>query len=100
MGNENYERGLAFRRSMLDPAASAGLDKAAASGEGMRRFGEYVYDAVMGNLWQREGLDLKVRTLICVVTDVAMGVEEELSVHLQMALKQGWTDVELAEAIL
>lgn len=100
MSKENIERGLALRLSLLDATTSAGLDDKLSAGEGMRRFGEYVYDAVLGNLWLRDGLDIKVRTLVCVITDVAMGLNEELEVHIKMALNQGWTETELIEVIL
>jgi 4-carboxymuconolactone decarboxylase len=55
---------------------------------------------VFGALWTRPGLDLKTRTLVCVVTDVATGREPELALHLRMALRQGWTEDELTETML
>lgn len=100
MSAENIEKGKKLRRSLLPAQVSEQVDAAIASGEGMKRFGDYVYDAVLGNLWHRDGLDLKTRTLITVITDVAMGVEEELAIHLRMAMNQGWTSTQLAEAIL
>jgi 4-carboxymuconolactone decarboxylase len=66
----------------------------------MGRFGAYATEAVFGMLWSRPGLDLKTRTLICVVSDTVMGRPEELKIHLRMALRQGWTEDELVEAIL
>jgi len=48
----------------------------------------------------RPGLDLKTRTLICVISDTVMGRPEELKIHLRMARRQGWTEDELVEAIL
>jgi 4-carboxymuconolactone decarboxylase len=76
------------------------MDETARSGLGMQRFSDFTRSVIFGNLWLRDGLDLKLRTLICVVTDVAMGVEEELAVHIEMALRQGWTEIELVETIL
>jgi 4-carboxymuconolactone decarboxylase len=35
-----------------------------------------------------------------VVSDAATGREPELAIHLRMALRQGWTEEELAEALL
>ena len=46
------------------------------------------------------GLDLKTRTLICVVSDTATGRYPELAIHLRMALRQGWTEAELTETLL
>ncbi len=38
--------------------------------------------------------------LICVISDTATGREPELGLHLRMALRQGWTEEELTEALL
>ena len=51
-------------------------------------------------LWTRPGLDLKTRTLVCVVSDAATGREPELAIHLRMALRQGWREDELIEVML
>ena len=55
---------------------------------------------VFGALWTRPGLDLKTRTLVCVVSDAATGREPELRIHLRMALRQGWTETELIETLI
>ena len=46
------------------------------------------------------GLDIKTRTLICVISDAATGRYPELEIHLRFALKQGWTENELTEVLL
>lgn len=66
----------------------------------MRSFIDVVTETVFGALWTRPGLDLKTRTLICVVSDAATGHEDELAIHLRMALRQGWTEAELGEVLL
>ncbi len=66
----------------------------------MKQFADVATEAVFGVLWTRPGLDLKTRTLICVISDAATGHEAELEIHLRMALRQGWTEGELSEAIL
>ena len=38
--------------------------------------------------------------MICVVSDTVMAREDELAIHLRFALRQGWTEDELTEAIL
>ena len=55
---------------------------------------------VFAGLWTRPGLDLKTRTLICVISDAATGQEPELAIHLRMARRQGWSEEELTEALL
>ncbi len=66
----------------------------------MEKFGAYTREAIFGLLWSRPGLDLKTRTLICVVSDTATGRWPELPIHLRMARRQGWTEDELSEVLL
>ncbi len=66
----------------------------------MQKFGRYASAAVFGLLWTRPGLDLKTRTLICVVSDTATARWPELAIHLRMARRQGWTEDELSEVLL
>src|SRR3546814_1986360 len=51
-------------------------------------------------LWTRPGLDLKTKTLICVVSDAATARWPELAIHLRMARRQGWSEDELSEVLL
>ena len=57
-------------------------------------------ESVFGAIWSRPGIDLKTRTLVTVVSDVSTGRQEELAIHLRMALRQGWKEDELDEVIL
>ena len=66
----------------------------------MEKFAEVTQEAVFGTLWDRPGFDLKTRTLICVISDTATGRAPELKLHLRFALNHGWTEDELAEAIV
>jgi 4-carboxymuconolactone decarboxylase len=66
----------------------------------MKKFLDVATETVFGALWTRPGLDLKTRTLVCVVSDAATGREPELAIHLRFALRQGWTEEELTEVLL
>jgi 4-carboxymuconolactone decarboxylase len=66
----------------------------------MQNFIDVATETVFGALWSRPGLDLKTRTLVCVVSDAATGRDPELAIHLRMALRQGWTEEELIEVLL
>ena len=66
----------------------------------MKKFIDVATETVFGALWTRPGLDLKTRTLICVVSDAATARTPELAIHLRMALRQGWTEDELIEVLL
>ena len=48
---------------------------------------------------QCHSLDLKMRTLVCVVSHAATGADPDLAIHLRMALRQDWTEEELMEGL-
>ena len=98
--SELYKKGEALRRKLYGDAA---VDKANAttySDPIMKKFIDVATETVFGALWTRPGLDLKTRTLICVVSDAATARTPELAIHLRMALRQGWTEDELVEVLL
>ncbi len=98
--SEAYEKGRAMRRRLMGDATVERVEKTVYTDDHMRKFGDYATEAVFGLLWNRPGLDVKTRTLICVISDTAMGREAELEIHLRMALREGWTEEELTEALL
>ncbi len=98
--SEAYEKGRAMRRRLMGDAYVERAERTVYTDDHMRKFGDYATEAVFGLLWNRPGLDVKTRTLICVVSDTAMGREAELAIHLRMALREGWTEEELTEALL
>lgn len=94
------EQGRAMRRQLMGDAYADRLDQSVYTDPIMKKFADVSVENVFGNLWSRPGLDLKTRTLICVVSDTVMGREAELAIHLRMALRQGWSEDELVEALL
>lgn len=66
----------------------------------MKEFLKVATTSLFGVIWSRPGLDLKMRTLVICIADIATGCFEELDIHLQMAIRQGWTKEEIQEAIL
>ncbi|MEI8171069.1 MAG: carboxymuconolactone decarboxylase family protein [Rhodoferax sp.] len=53
-----------------------------------------------GDVWQREGLDLKTRSLITVAMLTALGKQHELKGHVRGALNNGATVAEIQEVLL
>lgn len=98
--SETYRKGRELRRQLLGDAY---VDRVNATTYGdpiMGKFIDLVTESVFGTVWTRPGLDLKTRTLVTVVSDAATGREAELAIHLRMALRQGWTEDQLTEALL
>jgi 4-carboxymuconolactone decarboxylase len=98
--SESYQKGQAMRRTLLGDAYADRTNKTTYQDPMMRKFIDVATESIFGTLWTRPGLDLKTRTLVCVVSDAATGREPELKIHLRMALRQGWTEEELTEVLL
>ena len=97
---EAYRKGQELRRRLLGDAYVDRVNRATYGDPIMRQFIDVVTETVFGSVWTRPGLDLKTRTLVTLVSDAATGREAELAIHLRMALRQGWTEAELTEALL
>jgi 4-carboxymuconolactone decarboxylase len=98
--SETYKKGLEVRQELMGEAAVSNLTKDVYNDPIMGKFGDFAFEGVFGLLWTRPGLDRKTRTLIVVITDTVTHAWPELEIHLKMARRQGWTEDELAEAIL
>jgi 4-carboxymuconolactone decarboxylase len=98
--SETYRKGAALRRQLLGDEYVDRINRTTYADPVMRKFIDLASETVFGALWTRPGLDLRTRTLVCVVSDAATGRTPELAIHLRMALKQGWTEDELTEVLL
>ncbi len=98
--SEDWQKGDAVRRSLMGSATVEGMAKGVYDDPIMEAFGDYAREAVFAKLWARPGLDMKTRTLICVISDTATHAWPELAIHLRMARRAGWSEQELAEALL
>jgi 4-carboxymuconolactone decarboxylase len=98
--SEMYKKGAAMRRRLYGEEAAANSSRTVYDDPLMQQFLDVAIENVFGGLWCRPGLDLKTRTLVCVVSDAATGREPELAIHLRFALRQGWTEQELTEVLL
>lgn len=100
MSEIDRQNGREMRRKLLGDDFIAKAAATTYRDPQMQKFIDLASETVFGALWTRSGLDLKTRTLITVVSDVATGREAELAIHLRMARRQGWTEDELVEALL
>lgn len=95
-----YRKGLEIRHQLRGDDDFAKNQSEYAADPITEEFIDVVTETVFGALWARPGLDLKTRTLVCVVSDAATGRYPELDIHLRFALRQGWTEAELTEVLL
>ncbi len=98
--SEALRKGRALRRQLMGEAFVDRMNQTSYADPIMQTFADHSSEHIFGGLWSRPGLDLKTRTLVCVVSDAATGRTPELAIHLRMALSQGWTENELVEVLL
>ena len=60
----------------------------------------YITKNAWGDVWQREGLDLKTRSLVTVAMLIALGKQHELKGHVRGALNNGASVAEIQEVLL
>lgn len=60
----------------------------------------YIASFAYGDIYERPGLELKVRELLACVMLVGLGNPDELKTHLRGALRAGASEQEVREALL
>ena len=98
--SELHKKGMAIRTELLGEEYVERMNQKTYDDPVMQKFRDIAAENVFGALWTRPGLDLKTRTLICVISDAATGRDPELALHIRMARRQGWTEDELIESLL
>jgi 4-carboxymuconolactone decarboxylase len=69
--SETYKRGEAMRRKLRGDKDFEANKASYANDPVMAKFIDVATEGIFGVLWTRPGLDLKTRTLVCVVSDAA-----------------------------
>lgn len=96
--DELYQTGIDTRRAMF---GAAGAEETTESTTGMNdKLQEVVTRLCFGEMWGREELSLRMRSIVTVSMLLASGKERELSIHMKGALANGVTEVELREICL
>ena len=96
--DSQYDKGLALRRkAMGDEYVSKAL---AGATEFTRPIQEAITRRAWGETWQREGLDLRTRSLVTVAMLIGQGNSHELKAHVRGALNNGATVKEIQEVLL
>ncbi|MBA8853480.1 4-carboxymuconolactone decarboxylase [Ochrobactrum intermedium] len=95
---DEFDAGLNLRRDMFGPA---GAEQAvAAASEFAMPLQEIVTEFCFGNIWQREGLDRRTRSMLTVALLIGSGRTAQLPMHFRGAIANGVTKDELREIIL
>src|SRR5258708_25187934 len=91
-------KGRAMRRNLMGATYADKLDRHLYTDPIMEKFAPLTQETAFGSLWTRPELDLKTRTLLCVVSDTATARNPELKLHIRFARNHGHAEDELTEA--
>ena len=98
MADDRYERGMKIRREVLGADhVDAVMDRTTTF---TRDFQEIITRYAWGDVWNRPGLDRRIRSCIALTALVAMGRHKELGLHIPAAVRNGLTPDEIAEVLL
>ncbi|WP_283630897.1 carboxymuconolactone decarboxylase family protein [Shewanella baltica] len=98
MGNQRYVQGLA---KLTEIDGEAGEKVISSLANICPDLGKYIIEYPFGDIYQREGLDLKTRELVTVAALTALGhCQPQLNVHINGALNVGCAPQEIDEVIL
>lgn len=98
MADKYFEQGVAIRRDMFGPeGAEKQIDSASAF---MWPLQEFVTERCFGDVWHRDHLDRKQRSLLTLGMLLAMGKIPEIKVHVKGALANGATIEEIREVFV
>lgn len=96
--SETYEAGLDMRRQVL---GAAHVERSLGNVTPFSRpVQELVTEYCWGQIWSREGLPPRTRSLLNIVMLTALNRSHELAVHVRGAVRNGVTDAEIQEALL
>jgi 4-carboxymuconolactone decarboxylase len=98
MDEQDFERGLAMRKAVLGDAY---VEKAlAAADEFSRPLQDLVTSFAWGQVWTREELPPRTRSLVNLAMLAALNRPHELRIHLRGAVNNGCTNEEIREVLL
>jgi len=98
MPSEAYDRGLALRKEVL---GAEYVERSFANADDFSRpMQELSTEYCWGNIWSREGLSRRDRSLLNIGMISALNRPHELKLHVKAALSNGLTRDEIREAIL
>jgi 4-carboxymuconolactone decarboxylase len=95
--NDVFERGVARRKAMFGPNGTAPLDNA---DDFNRDFEVTVTEHCFGDIWDRDGLTQRERSLLTCAMLVALNRGPQLRGHVVGALANGVTKEELREMLM
>ena len=98
MSQEIYDRGMKARRAVLGDEY---VDTAIRNADELTKpFQDLATEYCWGQIWGRDGLPFKIRSLVNIGMLIALNRGAELEVHLRGAITNGCTMEEIREVLL
>lgn len=98
MSQEIYDRGMKARRAVLGDEY---VDNAIRNADELTQpFQDLATEYCWGQIWGRDGLPFKIRSLVNIGMLIALNRGAELEVHLRGAITNGCTMEEIREVLL
>ena len=96
--DQQFEDGLRMRKQVMGDAF---VDKAFANADDFSApLQEFITRNAWGTVWNRDGLDLKTRSMITLSMLTALGRSHEIKGHVRGAINNGVTTEEIREVLL
>ena len=99
MHDDERRAGLEVFREMLPGLLPEGDDVSLNSESFAGEMGDLALHNAFATLWTRPGLDRRSHSLVTLGALIALGVEDELAVHMRVARANGLTVDEIAEVV-
>jgi 4-carboxymuconolactone decarboxylase len=96
--NDTYRKGLAIREEMF--GAEVVARRMNAAGEFGAPLQKLINQYAYGEVWGREAIPRKMRSLLALAMTCALNRPNELRIHLRGALKNGCSRDEIREVLL
>jgi 4-carboxymuconolactone decarboxylase len=98
MSDDQHDAGMEVRRAVLgDAHVDRAIDDATAFS---RPFQEFITTMAWGGVWTRDGLGRRERSMITLAVLTALRAEDELTLHIRAAVRNGLTAEEIREVLL
>jgi 4-carboxymuconolactone decarboxylase len=95
---ERARQGMTVRREVL---GDAHVDRAvAATTPFTEPFQNFITRYAWGDVWAREGLDRRTRSIVTLAALTSLRAENEIAMHVRAAITNGLTPAEITEVLL
>jgi 4-carboxymuconolactone decarboxylase len=96
--DERHEHGMTVRRGVL---GDEHVDRAVANTTDLTApFQDFITRYAWGDVWARDGLDRRTRSIVTLTALTALRAENEIAMHVRAAITNGLTPAEITEVLL